>query len=56
MHTTKKERRITKKKSYYGNLFLGAAVLTPPRQHQKVSKVPTLKTIPSTRTMPGTTN
>jgi hypothetical protein len=38
MHTAKKDRRITKKKSPATEIKkLETATLTPPRQHQKIS-------------------
>jgi hypothetical protein len=55
-HSQQRKKNYRKEKSCYSNLFLRAAVLTPPRQYQKVRKVSTLKTMPSTRTMRGTTN
>jgi hypothetical protein len=35
MHTTKKKKNYKKEKSRYSDKFLVAAILAPPRKHQK---------------------
>jgi hypothetical protein len=55
MHTTKNRRRITEKSSY-SDIILGAAELTPPRQHKKPNKVLTIKRMSSTKILSDTTN